>query len=152
MKKIALSNSPEFAIVDDDIYEKVKGKSWTLQSSGYVRTFSGKRVIYLHRLVMSAKAGQEIDHKDRNKLDCRRKNLRFATRSQQGKNRGPKKNGTSRYKGVNWDASRKKWLVRININGKDKNLGRFSDEVEAAKVYNKAAKKHYGEFACLNDV
>jgi len=67
-------------------------------------------------------------------------------------NRGPKKNGTSKYKGVNWDKSRKKYLARVKVGGKYKNLGRFVDEKEAARAYNRGAIKYYGKDCLLNDV
>ena len=36
--------------------------------------------------------------------------------------------------------------------GKLRELGHFTDETEAAKAYNEAAKRHYGEYALLNDI
>jgi hypothetical protein len=58
---------------------------------------------------------------------------------------------TSKFKGVCWD-TRGKWRARITQSKKNKHLGYFTDEIEAAKAYNKAALKHFGEFAYLNEV
>ena len=43
-----------------------------------------------------------------------------------------------------------RWLAQIGVHYKKIYLGAFEDEVEAAKVYDEAAKKYYGEFAYLN--
>lgn len=62
------------------------------------------------------------------------------------------KNSSSKYKGVTWYKEREKWMVRININKKHIFLGYFESEIEAAKAYNDAAIKYYGEYARLNEV
>lgn len=151
MKKIPLFNSKLFALVDDNDFKRVSKYRWGLHSNGYVRAYKGRNCIYLHRFIMKAKSGQTIDHINRNKRDCQKKNLRFCTQSQNNANK-PGPGGTSKYKGVNWDASRGKYLARIGLNGKGKNLGRFDNEVDAAKAYNEAALKYFGEFALLNDL
>lgn len=58
--------------------------------------------------------------------------------------------GTSKYKGVTWLPRIKKWRATITVNGKQMHLGVFSDEIEAAKVRDKAAKQYHGTFAHLN--
>jgi hypothetical protein len=92
------------------------------------------------------------DHIDRNSLNNTRENLRAAKFGQNIQNRGKaKKNkATSRFKGVCWDKSEKKWIAYIGLNGKLKNLGRFENELDAANAYDDAAKKHFGEFAVTN--
>jgi len=57
---------------------------------------------------------------------------------------------TSKYKGVCWDKRNKKWGVTIQANKKKYHLGYFKDEIDAAKAYDKKAKKLHGQFACLN--
>jgi len=75
-----------------------------------------------------------------------------ATFQQNGMNQIPQKGRSSQYKGVAWDKSRSKWLAYIKHGGKHIHLGRFENEEEAARTYNKAAKKFFGKFATLNGV
>jgi hypothetical protein len=58
--------------------------------------------------------------------------------------------GTSKYKGVSFRKRKKPWIVGITVNYKNIHLGYFTNEIEAAKVYDAAAKKYYGEYAYLN--
>lgn len=104
---------------------------------------------YMHRFIMGAEPGQEIDHIDGDGLNNRRANLRFVTSAQNKWNR-PSYNGTSKYKGVSWFKTRNKWVVWIHANGKSKNLGYFLDEEEAARAWDKAARVWHGEYAVLN--
>lgn len=58
----------------------------------------------------------------------------------------------SKYKGVDFVSANggRCWRVRIRANGKRIYLGSFEDEMEAAKIYDIAAKKYHGEYASLN--
>lgn len=112
---------------------------------------------YLHKLILIAPKGHVIDHANGDTLDNRFSNLRIATTAQNNMNRCRSqtykgKALSSKYKGVSWDKSRNKWIVHVSVNNRQKYLGRFVDEIEAAKAYNKAAKQHYGEFARLNKI
>jgi hypothetical protein len=66
----------------------------------------------------------------------------------------PRKNNKSGYKGLTWDESRQQWYVQINLKrhgmSRSKFLGRFDDEVRAARAYDQAAKKFHGDKAYLN--
>lgn len=103
----------------------------------------------MHRLIMNAPAGLEVDHVNGDGLDNRRANLRLATRRQNSANTGSRR-GTSKYKGVSWNRQRNRWIAQIRRGGKVCRLGRFRDEEEAARVYDKAALQEHGEFARLN--
>lgn len=88
-----------------------------------------------------------IDHKDGIRDNNRFRNLRKATNSQNQANRGAPFNNTSGFKGVTWQASRMKWLVRITVNNHSKNLGRYVNLVDAVKAYRVAALAAWGEYA-----
>lgn len=160
MKKIKLSQE-EFSLVDDEDFECLNKFKWSISRwSGleyavrrlHLGTFNGVergKMIRMHRIIMSASDSDKIDHINGNGLDNRRCNLRVCTQSQNIKNQR-KTRGTSKYKGVHWHKPNKKWVVQIKLNGIGRYVGCFISEIQAAKAYNKAAKKLHGEFARLN--
>ena len=100
---------------------------------------------------MNARDGQFIDHIDHNGLHNRKENLRLASMAQNSWNKRKQRgNHTSKYKGVCFYTREQKWGARIQANGNKIFLGMFTNEIDAAKVYDKAARKYYGEFAYLN--
>lgn len=107
-----------------------------------------------HRVIWAMQTGDwpknEIDHVDGNKINNVFSNLREATRSQNCANTKSRKNSTSKFLGVSWCNTYKKWSVRIRDNGRAKNLGYFHCENQAAMAYDTAAKKIHAEFANLN--
>lgn len=144
-----------YAKVDDADYEKVSPFKWSINGkAGYaVRGLveNGKaRTQLMHRLIMDAPEGSRIDHVNGDKLDNRRRNLRFATRSQNAMNKGKPKNNTSGFKGVSWYKKAKKWCARIKVNGKTIHLGLFAEIKIAARAYDAAARELHGEFAYTN--
>jgi hypothetical protein len=155
-KTIKLSNGLH-TLVDDDMYEYLANWNWNFDR-GYVRRWStndeGKRqMIHMHRVVLSPKEGFDIDHINGDGLDNRRRNLRYATRSQNNMNRFARHiTKYSPYKGVCWRPIPRRWKSYIKINKKQIHLGYFSTAEEAAKAYNNAAIKYFGEFANLNTV
>lgn len=79
-------------------------------------------------------------------------NCRWATRTQQSRNRRKQEGMTSRYKGVSKSKCRNKWQTQIRKNGKPVTIGFYDSEEEAAEAYNKEAVKEFGEFARLNSL
>jgi hypothetical protein len=105
----------------------------------------------LHRAI-GARMGidGEVDHRDRNGLNCRRENLRAATSSQNKANRGLQSSNTSGFIGVSWHKRASKWKAQIRIDGRVTYIGYYVDPVEAARAYDQAALDSFGEFAVLN--
>lgn len=143
------------AIVDGEDYEKISKYKWNLHNAGYAHRnpLEDNLSTLMHRVVFDLKKGDksEIDHINGNRLDNRRCNLRFVTRSKNNMNRRVT-NGASGYKGVSWFKPVKKWRVYIKLNGKQKCLGYFSDKKAAAQAYNDAATKYFREYAALNKI
>ena len=90
---------------------------------------------------------RDIDHIDGNKQNNRWVNLREATRSQNGANRGMTKKNSSGYKGVAWDEKLQKWRAAIGVNYRRIHLGLFESADQASTAYLAAARQHFGEFA-----
>lgn len=138
-KLIPIYNSDSFAIVDDKDFEWLSLHKWHLTEKGYAvcgvyNPITKKTEKYrMHRMIMMAKKGQIVDHKNRIKLDNQKSNLRFATRTQNMFNSKLPSNNTSGYKWICWDKSRKKYHVSTKINQKKINVGRY-DTLEEAIV------------------
>lgn len=88
-----------------------------------------------------------LDHINGDRLDNRICNLRLATWSENAMNAPKRRNNTSGYKGVFWDAKREKWMALIGIDGRYRNLGRYDTKEEAFAAYCAGCKKYHGEFA-----
>lgn len=109
-----------------------------------------RKVVLLHRILMDAQPGEEVDHRDGDGLNCTRQNMRRATREQNCRNQRRSSLNTSGYKGVHWDKARERWAAAIKHNGKNLHLGRFTDKESAARAYDAKARELGGEFARLN--
>lgn len=156
MKIIPLTQGYE-AIVDDEAFETLSRFKWCANKVG--RRVYARRTVrgpdgkvtrqYLHKVLLPF--ASYVDHKDGNSLNDRLENLRSASVVQN--NRGFKTKrllALSKYRGVSWDSARGKWVAQIHVNKKRLWLGRFEYEVEAAKAYDVAAIKYFGEFASPN--
>jgi hypothetical protein len=145
------------AIVDDEDYERLSSFKWFFMGNKYaarnIRCDNGKqRPLWMHREIINASEGMQVDHINGNKLDNRRENLRLCTQSQNLGNRTYSGDFSSKYKGVSFSKKRNKWTSGIRINTKRIYLGLYEDEVVAANAYNHAARRLFGEFSLLNDV
>ena len=117
-------------------------------------TLNGKQHIrMMHTYIKRPKKGYVIDHINNNGLDNRKCNLRYATHSQNMANRCKRtKSTTSKFVGVSFDKNNHKWIAHIRHNKVRYTLGRFITEIDAAKAYNKAARKFHKKYAHLNSL
>lgn len=160
MKEIRLTKGM-VAIVDDEDFSFLNRWKWHAHESAdgvfyAVRCFrfeNKQYKCYMHRLITCAPEGAEVDHRNSNKLDNRRTNLRLCNREDNMHNSSPCKNGKSGYKGVsrkNDKGRTKPYRAVIRVNKRQVFLGYFKTAEEAALAYNNAAIKYFGEFAWLN--
>ena len=103
----------------------------------------------MHRFILGAVAGETVDHRDGNGLMNIRSNIRICSQGENLRNSRSFR-GASQYKGVSWNIRKKKWEARIRDGQVHRGLGNYSNESEAARAYDRAALRLYGEFACLN--
>jgi len=144
-------------LIDDEDYEKVKAIDWyTLAWKGKVyfriQKYAGnykRKTTFLHRVIINAPSGMEVDHINGNTLDNRKANLRVCKHSENTKNRKLNRNKTG-YKGVCFRKDRRKYTARIRKDGKLYFLGYFSTPEEAYAAYCEASKKYHGEFGRIS--
>lgn len=156
-KEIPLSRGL-VALVSDEDYERVSAFKWYAAApapdnrayyAGRVLDRYGK-ILFLHRFIVGAKDGEVVDHINRNPLDNRRENLRICDKSTDLQNRSKKAGASSKYVGVALHKSTGRYQACISKNGVHYSLGSYASEEEAARAYDDAALKHYGEYARLN--
>lgn len=160
VKKIPLTQG-KFVTVDADDFDFLNQWKWYAWKDGerncyarkHERLPDGKGIkVYMHRLIMSAPKGKDVDHINHNGLDNRKCNLRVCDRFENNGNSRKRKNTSSVYKGVYWSKHEQKWHASIRVNKRKVSLRYHSLEIDAALAYNKAAKELFGEFALLNEI
>lgn len=151
MKQIPLTQG-KIALVDDGDYEWLTQWKWRYSKSGYaIRSIWPEcKTILMHRAIMNTPEGFEVDHIDHDGCNNQRSNLRNCSHAENTKNHLKHKNNKSGYNGVFWDKKNERWETRIRVDGRRIHLGRFESLEDAAKAFDKAALKYYGEFARLN--
>ena len=148
----------KWTYLDQEDYYQLRHYKWVVNGTGNnlyavrLKLVSPKKtwMIYMHREIMKPTDSRFVDHRNCDSLDNRRSNLRFATRAENVHNRRKRKNATSQFIGVNFYKPRSNWECRIMHQGKSIRIGRFDSEIEAARAYDEAAKRLFGEFARLN--
>lgn len=145
-------NNPFDVFIDKEDFERVSKYKWRVSTNGYV-VLAKKGTLYLHRFILKAKIGSIVDHINLNKLDNRKQNLRFVNKKYNETNKLKTKIKTSsKYKGVHFENYTQKYRAAVKCNGKIYRLGRFNNEIDAAKAYNKKALELFGKFVRLNNV
>lgn len=146
------------AVVDAADAHLVEGRNWHayLSPAGTfyalsTKTIAGvKDIIRMHRVLTEAPHGLFVDHRDGDGLNNRRKNIRLATKGQNGCNRGVPANNKSGFKGVYFETYTGRWRAVIMHNKERHRLGRFDTVEQAADAYKAAALRLHGEFANLS--
>lgn len=148
------------AIIDAADVHLVEGFNWTSvvpsRRDGTVytvyaarrtpRSEGPQRGILMHRVIMNAAIGCDVDHINGDGFDNRRANLRASTKAQNAHNRPAHSNSKSGIKGVYWDKQSNKWLARIMANGRRHCLGSFESVDDAAEAYRAASNILHREF------
>lgn len=132
MKTIPLSNGGE-ALVDDSDYEHLKLYRWS-NTNGYVQGWINKKHVLMHRVIMDAPSGMEVDHINRVRNDNRRSNLRVVTLAE---NRPCPVRRIG--KGYQWHAKNQKWQVQFMYNRRMHYVGLYESEDAARCAYELAS-------------
>lgn len=142
------------AVIDAADVHLVEGWSWyalikqrTVYACRSDYSDGRLRKVRMHRALMAAQDGFEVDHRNGNGLDNRRSsNLRLATPAQNQHNQRLSRSNTSGFKGVCWDKGAGKWMAYINLGGKGRYLGRYETPELAHAAYAAASAELHGEF------
>ena len=134
------------AVVDDDDEARVRQHRWrplVQQLNVYAiarlpRLRGRQRTLYMHRLVVEAKRGERVSHRDRNGLHNTRANLDVRSVPRAGR-RLPAGVRMSKYQGVAWDAESGRWEVLLGPPGASMRIGLYATEEAAARAYDEAA-------------
>jgi hypothetical protein len=105
-----------------------------------------------HEFIENPDEKESVDHIDHNIENNCINNLRWVSTSENGMNRKKQSSTSSKYKGVTWNKNMQAWRAYMSIDKKQRVLGRFDNEKDAARAYNDAATHHYGEHALLNEI
>lgn len=147
-----------FSAIDARDLHLVTGRLWRatlIHGQVYATTYEPRadgtrKTAYLHRLILDAPEGREVDHKDGDTLNNVRSNLRLALHSDNMRNKKLPTTNTSGYKGVTRIHRRNPWVASIGFNGRHRHIGTFASAEEAARAYDDKARELFGEFARVN--
>ena len=151
------------AVIDKKDYPIIAKYKWWISKRchtnyaqhSYIDKKGIGRTISMHRLIMGLPSNKDmfVDHINHDGLDNRMDNLRLVSCSQSMMNSKKCKSITSsKYKGVWFQKNGSLWTAEIHLNGKREYIGWFKTEIEAAKAYNKQAKKLFGDYCYLNEI
>ncbi len=138
---------------DEEDVSKIKHIKWSLKKKTTKNTtyfyIAGwdcviAKNVYLHRYILKAPTDSQVDHKNANTLDNRKKNLRLVTDQENKQNR-------RRSKGYYLDKRRGSWVSTIGLDGKVIYLGRFNTEAEARAAYVAAKPRYHPSAPPLDD-
>lgn len=155
MKEISLSRGL-FAKIDDEDWNMIRGHSWYAHKGKKNKTYyaacrvtvDGKRkMVYMHRVIMQARVGEIVDHRNRDSLDNRRENLRIGNQSLNLRN-SVYSRGSPVFRGVNFYPSNFKWVAKY----RGIHIGYFDNEIDAALAYNAVAYADSSDWSFINKI
>jgi hypothetical protein len=157
MKRLPLTRGL-FALVDDDVYEWASGYKWYAQTTAKpyaIHVFQDRKKrlrVFLHKLIVNAPDGVEVDHIDHNILNCLRSNLRIVTPGQNRQNRnGATRKSKTQIRGVDWRPEQRLFRARVKVGGHEVFCKYFKTSAEAEMAVKRARRAlmtHSEE--CLN--
>lgn len=151
---IGYTHKGEEFYFDLEDYEKIKNYCW-YKHGKYIesRSLDGSNtIIKMHRLVMNAKEGDEVDHIFHREYDNRKSELRLVTNQENSFNSGLMKNNTSGVTGVNWDTEKQMWRARIWVNYQCIHLGYYNSFEDAIKIRKEAEIKYFREYRYMEEI
>lgn len=133
------------ALISKEDFNKANNIFWKLSEYGYARGYDSitRKEIFLHKYLSDTTEDIVLDHINRNKLDCRRENLRIANKQINSINRNLQPNSTTGYRGISIDKRRNKYRAHIKIDGRQIGLGYFAKLEDAIAARKKAEEQYF---------
>ncbi|AMW98434.1 HNH endonuclease [Rummeliibacillus stabekisii] len=141
-----VTSKGEKIIIDNQKVPMITQHSWCLSKTGYAVANIKGTTTKMHRLITNCQPGMVVDHINGNPLDNRLGNLRICSAKNNSRNKGVGSNNSTGVLGVSKLKSGL-WRVRIMVNKKEINLGRYESFDEAVKVRREAELKYFGEYS-----
>lgn len=146
------TKEPILFLIDAEDYPRIKMFRWSIDTHGYAvsKVFTKTASIFrvkLHRLIMSFPDGYFIDHKNLDKTNNKKENLRLTNPQGNSANRTHQVNNKLKIKGVTFRKDRNKYRATINTGRKQIFLGHYNTAEEAKLAYDLKAKELFGEFS-----
>lgn len=156
--RVLILTQGQHTVIADSVYEWASKFKWyakkdrnTFYAARNIRLPDGRRVTsLLHREILKAPKGVEVDHQDGDGLNNLPDNIRICSSTENARNRSIRPDTISGYKGVYFHKATGKWQAEIQIAGKRVHLGLFEQKIDAAKSYDRASLRLFGEFARPN--
>jgi len=125
-----------YALISPQDVAKAQKIFWRVSDRGYARGYSKEldKEVFLHKVVTNTQPDILIDHINRMKLDCRRENLRIASKSANAFNSKVPVNSATGYKGVSFDKKKKKYRAYIKVGQRQIWLGYHGSIADAYKA------------------
>jgi hypothetical protein len=144
------------AFVDADKFGVVSKFKWSLmrrtRQVECIYLYNAKTKQYLHTMLFGkAPSGLVVDFIDRNTMNCRTSNIRFVKPNLSSHNNTARQVSSTGLKGAYYDQRKQKYYAQISILGKKIHLGQYETAIAAAKAYDIAALKQYGQDALTNE-
>lgn len=143
-----------FHISEEDA-DLLVDRSWSRGGTYIICHKTGER---LHRVILERKLGRVLrtgeipDHRDLNKMNNTRDNIRLANGSKNMMNRPLGKNNTTGFYGLDYSEKHNAWRACVYVSGKRHDAGYYREKTDAAIAYNHLCLELHGEFATFNDV
>lgn len=145
-----LTNSRAFFEISDEDFPLVCKHKWGITIAGYIESTGTRELLHRFLFGLIKNDGKYVDHKDGNKANNKRDNLRLCTNRENVANSPKRSTNITGFKGVSVYTGRKNYRVTITHNGKHKHIGMYEDLISGARAYDKWALIIFGEFAHLN--
>jgi hypothetical protein len=147
LTKVPLSYFGGFALIDTEDLDKVRHARWHADEKGYVKCQLNRKTLRMHRIIMDAPKGMDVDHINHDPRDCRKSNLRVCSRSQNQCNSVTRRSKTGvKGVGIKKNHKYKRFCASIQINHKSHHLGYFSTLEEAIAVRKQAELTYHGDY------